>query len=228
VVRVSEGITLRELYVLRWTAEQYALPMAVVAELVRARYGVSPVAERYAVSPASAPRVAARVAERLARLGYADRRRALGRWWLSPSRHGMTAADLPYRLWVLDDHAWSLAHVVAVARLRLYLERTYPTATWESERHIRHRWWRSGAHVRLADGGLHWSDDQTATGIELERYVKAPGRYRGAVMDADPAWNAGVWWFTPAGQVDLLTARLRDAGGSDRHQVYPLPEGVAW
>jgi hypothetical protein len=37
-----------------------------------------------------------------------------------------------------------------------------------------------------------------------------------------------VWWFTPGAQVQLLTARLRDAGGGDVHQVYPLPEGVAW
>jgi hypothetical protein len=180
-----------------------------------------------ALSPSSAEVMARRQAARLERLGYADRRPMLGQTWLSPTRRGMTAAGLPYRLWVIEDHAWSLAHVEACARLRLQLERAYPTATWESDRAIRHRWWRSGARVRLADGGLYWSDDGSATGIELERHVKRPDRYRAAVLDTDPAWTAGVWWFCPAGQVELLTTRLREAGGGELHQVYELLEGVS-
>jgi hypothetical protein len=215
VTRAPAGITERELQVLRWTGEQYAAPMGLLAELVD-------------VSTDSAARVARRLAERLALLGYADRRHVVGRWWLVPTQAGLRAAGLPYRAWRIEQHEWSLHHLVMTARLRLYLERAYPSATWESDRAIRQRWQGSGAHTRLADGGLHWSDDQTATGVELERYVKKPSRYRGAVLDVDPAWNAGVWWFTPAGQVPLLTARLRDAGGGELHQVYPLPEGVAW
>jgi hypothetical protein len=219
VTRAPAGITLRELAVLRWTGEQYGLPMEVVAELV---------ARDAAVSALSASRVARRVAERLAELGYAGRPRALGRWWLVPTRAGLRAAGLEFRAWDITAHEWSLPHLTMCARLRLHLEAAYPTATWESDRAIRHRWHGSGARVRLTDGGLHWSDDASATGVELERYVKKPSRYRGAVLDTDPAWNAGVWWFTPAGQVDLLTKRLVDAGGGELHQVYPLPEGVRW
>ena len=218
MVTVSALATERDLRVLRWAGEQYALPVAVVAELVAAG----------GMTSTSATRVAARVAGRLEGLGYAGRPYALGRWWLLPTRAGLRAAGLPYRAWDLAAHEWSLPHATMCARLRLYLERTYPTAGWESERGIRARWHGSGARVRLADGGLHWSDDETATGIELERHVKKPNRYQGAVADADPAWNAGVWWFSPAGQVELLTARLRAAGGGEHHQVYPLPEGVAW
>jgi hypothetical protein len=209
------GITQRDRQVLRFVGEQYAVPMALLAELVD-------------VPTPSAARVARRLAERLGRLGYADRRPALGRWWLVPTRRGLHEAGLDYRAWRVEDHEWSLPHLTMTAQLRLYLERAYPTARWESDRAIRARWHGKGARVRLADGGLHWSDDQTATGVELERYVKKPARYQGAVMDTDPAWNAGVWWFTPAGHVDLLTARLRDAGGGEVHQVYPIPEGVDW
>jgi len=64
-------------------------------------------------------------------------------------------------------------------------------------------------------------------GVELERYVKRPSRYQAAVLDVDPAWTAGVWWFTPAERVPLLTQRLREAGGGDHHQIYALPEEVA-
>jgi hypothetical protein len=215
VTRAPAGVTQRDLTLLRWVGEQYAVPMALLAELVD-------------VPAASAPRVARRLAERLERVGYADRRPALGRWWLVPTRRGLAEAGLVYRAWRIEDHEWGLKHTAMVARLRLYLERAYPTASWESDRAIRARWHGKGARVRLADGGLHWSDDASATGVELERYVKKPSRYRGAVMDTDPAWNAGVWWFTPAGQVDLLAQRLRDAGGGEVHQVYPLPEEVTW
>jgi hypothetical protein len=218
VLMAATVLTERELRTLRWVAEQYAVPMRVLAELLsRGRH----------LADGSAEVLARRVALRLERLSYAERRPMLGQTWLAPSRRGLRAAGLPYRAWNLAEHAWSLAHVEACARLRLELERAYPGARWESDRGIRQRWHGSGARVRLADGGLHWSDDASATGIELERHVKRPDRYRAAVLDTDPAWSAGVWWFTPPGQVELLTARLREAGGGELHQVYPLPEGVS-
>jgi hypothetical protein len=217
VTRVPAGITERELTVLRWAGEQYAVPMALLAELL---------VQDHRVPAGSAPRLASRTAERLERLGYAGRPHAVGRWWLVPTRTGLRAAGLDYRVWDLAKHEWSLNHLVMTARLRLHLAAAYPEATWESDRAIRARWHGSGARTRLADGGLWWPDGG-AVGIELERYVKRPSRYQGAVLDVDPAWTDGVWWFTPFSQLPLLTARLREAGGSERHQVYPLPQGVA-
>jgi hypothetical protein len=41
-------------------------------------------------------------------------------------------------------------------------------------------------------------------GVELERYGKKFGRYQGAAADADLAGSAA--WFTPIGQVPLLTS----------------------
>ncbi len=66
-----------------------------------------------------------------------------------------------------------------------------------------------------------------ATGIELERNVKRLDRYQAAVADVDPAWSAGVWWFTPRAQVHLLQRRLQTAGAGAHHQVVTAPEGVA-
>jgi hypothetical protein len=217
VTRAPAGITERELTVLRWVGEQYAVPMAVLAELVE---------RAHRVPSGSAPRVARRMAERLAALGYAGRPHVLGRWWLVPTRAGLRAAGLDYQPWNIAEHEWSLNHLVLCARLRLHLAAADPSAEWESDRAIRSRWHGTGARTRLADGGLHWPEG-TAVGIELERYVKKPSRYQGAVLDQDPAWTDGVWWFTPAAHVQLLTTRLRDAGGGDRHQVYPLPPEVA-
>jgi hypothetical protein len=215
VTGARSGITERELSALRFVAEQYAVPMALLAELVDV--GPEP------LSPASAPRVARRVAERLERLGYADRRPMLGQTWVIPSRRGLAAAGLPYGS--QTPAPILLGHVERAARLRLHLEDAYPDATWESERAIRHRWAGSGARVRIADGGLCWSDG-TATGVELEVHLKQLDRYVGVVCDVDPAWSAGVWWFTPAAHVELLTRRLADAGNDGRHQVVPSPAGV--
>jgi hypothetical protein len=217
VTRARAGITERELTVLRWVGEQYAVPMALLAELVE---------REHQVPAGSAPRVARRMAERLASLGYAGRPHAVGRWWLVPTRAGLRAAGLEYETWKIAEHEWSLNHLILCARLRLHLAAAYPEAEWESDRAIRARRHGSGARVRLADGGLHFADGG-AVGVELERYVKKPSRYQGAVLDVDPAWTDGVWWFTPTAQVSLLTGRLRDAGGGDVHQVYPLPEEVA-
>jgi hypothetical protein len=36
----------------------------------------------------------------------------------------------------------------------------------------------------------------------------------------------GWSWFGPAGQVQLLNRRPRDAGNDGRHQVVPRPAGV--
>jgi hypothetical protein len=213
VTRAPAGITERELTVLRWVGEQYAVPMALLAELV----GRDP-----AVGPASAPRLA----ERLAGLGYAGRPHAVGRWWLVPTRTGLRAAGLDYQAWDITAHEWSLNHLILCARLRLHLEQATPEAWWESDRAIRARRHGSGARVRIADGGLHF-DAGGSVGVELERYVKKPPRYQAAVLDVDPAWTQGVWWFTPPERVPLLAERLREAGGGDFHQVYELPEGVA-
>ena len=121
--------------------------------------------------------------------------------------------------------AWKLEHVAAVGRLRLALADQYPQARWESERSIRRRWAGTGARVRYADAGLHFPDG-SAVGIECELNVKAPHLYQGIAADQDPTWTAGVWWFTPPAQVDLLSRRLAEVGAT-RHRVFELPEGVA-
>lgn len=217
VTGARSGITERELQILRFTGEQYAVPMELLADLVDHYSGRR---------SADAPRLGRRVAERLGRLGYADRPHAVGRRWLVPTRSGLRAAGLDYRPWEIAEHEWSLNHLILCARLRLHLTGQWPEARWESDRGIRARWHGTSARTRLADGGLHWPDGG-AVGIELERYVKRPSRYQGAVLDSDPAWTDGVWWFCPPAQVPLLTARLREAGGADVHQVYPLPQEVA-
>jgi hypothetical protein len=120
--------------------------------------------------------------------------------------------------------AWKLAHIEAVARLRLYMTDHEPTASWISERVIRQRW--AGTGARIADDALAFRDGGQ-DGIELELHSKVAHRSQATIADVDPAWSAGVWWFTPIAQLRLLQQRLPDAGGNGHHQVVTAPEGVA-
>jgi hypothetical protein len=143
----------------------------------------------------------------------------------SPDPSRPACRRLGSRSWNIAEHAWSLARIEGCARLQLYLERTYRRATWESDRAI----WPAGT---IAAHGWGWpmaasSGRGGATGVELELDVKRLDRYQPAVADVDPAWSAGVWWFTPRAQVCLLQQQLSDASGDGHHQVVTAPEGVA-
>jgi hypothetical protein len=215
-------ITRRDLEVLTFAGEQFGLPMAVVAELV-ARHA----AATRPLGASAAAAVARRTAARLEAGGFAERLAVAGAVWLVPTARGLAfCRQGEQRAWeTWRPAAWKLQHVAAVARLRLVLTDRHPEARWESERSIRRRWAGSGARVRYADAGLHFPDGR-AVGVECELHVKAPHLYEGIAADQDPAWTAGVWWFCPAGQVELLRRRLDDAG-TVGHQVHALPEGVA-
>jgi hypothetical protein len=236
--------TERDLAVLRWVGEQYAVPLDVLGDVLAAlapsdagtraaRFGRagegSPGPSRTGSSSrtavlASRLRLARKHAARLEDLGLLERFRLASGVWVAPTRAGLRRVGLRWDAWDLSE--WQLAHVEAVARLRLRLQAEYPAATWESDRAIRSRWAGSGARVRLADGALHWPDG-TATGVEVELHVKRLDRYQGAVADRDPTWTRGVWWYCPANQVRLLLERLTAAGADRHHVVAELPEGVA-
>src|SRR5215217_2061496 len=95
VTRARAGITERDLNALRWLGEMYAAPMSTVARLVGDK-----------ATPASAGVAARRVAARLEQVGYAGRRPLWGSTWLVPTRRGLRAAGLPYRVWEPDEHEW--------------------------------------------------------------------------------------------------------------------------
>jgi hypothetical protein len=224
-------ITQRDVLTVRWIAEMYAVSVDVFGELL-ARFvpaDASTRASRFGerepsrvATLATRERLARRHVGRLESMDLLQRFRLTSGPWVAPTRAGLRRVGLSWEPWDVSD--WQLDHLEAVARLRLHLERAYLDAGWISEREIRSHWHGKGARVRLADGALEWPDGD-ATGVECELHVKRLDRYQSAVADRDPRWSE-VWWFTPAAQVALLTARLTEAGGGDRHQVYQLPEGV--
>jgi hypothetical protein len=195
----------------------YAVDPDVLAVLV-ARWSPG------SVAPASLAAVARKHAARLERAGLANRRTVLGRPWLVPTRAGLGFAGLDYERW--EPVGWKLAHLAAVARLRMDLEAHHPTATWESERAIRARWHGTGARVRIPDGAVTMADGRRVA-VEVELHRKARHRYAPIVAEQDPAWDE-VMWFTRPGDVDWLEAVLAELPKPARpvHRVTTLPEGV--
>jgi hypothetical protein len=222
------AVTERDVTTLAWLGEMFGTDDQVLAEVLG---GVSPRRVRGWV-------------DRMARAGLLTRHRILGRIWATPTAAGLRLAGLPYPRWQFggdsdteEPSGWVLTHVGTVARLRLHLEAAYPEARWISERSIRKRWDKTGARVRIADGGVGWPDG-TATGVEVELHLKAgavrdrdgrevrPSRYRRIVEDTDRRWTEGVWWYTPPGLVQALERRLAEVDARG-HVVHPLPEGMA-
>jgi hypothetical protein len=211
-------ITDRDLQVLRFAGEQYGVSQPLAEELC-ARLAPAPLAA------GARETTARRALARLDNSGFIERLR-VGRLgvWAVPTSRGLRMAGLPYGRW--QPSAWKLRHIEAVSRLRLWLADREPKATSVCERELRHRWHGSGARVRIADGALVFPDG-AAIGIECELNVKAAHRYQAVVADVDPAWSAGVWWFVPTAQVDLLRSRLQAVGAGAQHEVVAAPEGVA-
>jgi hypothetical protein len=71
-------------------------------------------------------------------------------------------------------------------------------------------------------GSGEGQDQDGLAGLSMDQALDP---YQAAVADVDPAWSAGVSWFTPIAQVRLLQQHLSDAGGNGHHQVVTAPEG---
>lgn len=198
---------------LQFAGEHYGVPLDLYRHLL-GRFGGGEVGER-----AARRRLAAMEAAGLAR-----RVPAGGGVWCTPTRAGLRRMGLPYAPWDPADRD-ELAHVAAVARLRLALIEAHPNATaWQSERSFRHTWQGSGARVRIPDGALVLGDGRVC-GVELERHRKSRRRYGPIVEDVDPSLDE-VWWFTPdPGWLHGVLAGLVVAR-RPKHTVMPIPAGV--
>jgi hypothetical protein len=143
-----------------------------------------------------------------------------GGLWLVPTRKGLHYAGLEFAAWSLAG--WKAAHLAAVCRMRLHLERQYPGAGWESERQCRARWHGTGARVRIPDGIL--GQPGRRIGIEVELHRKAAHRYEAILADLDPEL-AEVWWFVGGRDVVWLGRVLADIPCAVPQRVVELPEG---
>jgi hypothetical protein len=212
-------ITERDLQVIQFIADQYIVPVDLYQELLTRFGSRGVVGERAARSRAA----------KLEQAGLVRRHQLLGRQWLSVSPMGLKYVGRQYNRQWAPVAPMVLAHTTVVARLRLWVEDTYPDGEWTSERSIRYRlaehhrkYGHTGA--RVVDGGLYLPGREPI-GIEVETTAKHHTRYAGIVRDRDAEWSGGIWWFTRPGHLGFLRRVLEDAGAVD-HEVLELPAEV--
>jgi hypothetical protein len=220
--------TARDLAVLRFVGEQYAVRVDVAAVLL-ARLAPDPVGQL-------SRRTVRQRLSRWEQAGWTSRRRMLGHTWVLPTRAGMRLAGLELDPWMpaLDR----LAHHHGAAVVRLHREPVPGQGGWVCERELWRRRGRASWH--LADGALPapvpagWQGISEAWElIEVELHQKARPRLV-AALKTRPPHTARVTYYVPAALHAPLSAQLasvvRELGGRPQVTVELLPQvpGVSY
>jgi hypothetical protein len=217
--RADKGVlrlTERDLAVLTWIGEQYAVRFDTLRQLLDRR----PAGEGGRIAPRNARRVLARW-QALQLVVY---RKLLYHepGWVWLSYRGLREMGLPYRIYT--PAAVHLRHFHVVNELRLKLEARYGSRlAWKSERRLRQEAERrpegERRRVHVTDGEL--ALDGAAIGVEVELTQKAAGRLA-EILGRLRGQYAGVWYFVN----DATEAPARRAVGEDGgpFKVYNLKE----
>jgi hypothetical protein len=214
--------TARDLAVLRFVGEQYAVRVDVAAVLL-ARLALDPVGQL-------SRRTVRQRLSRWEQAGWTSRRRMLGHTWVLPTRAGMRLAGLELDPWMpaLDR----LAHHHGAAVVRLHREPVPGQGGWVCEREL---WRRRGkASWHLADGALPapvpagWQGISEAWElVEVELHQKARRRVVAALKTRAPH-TARITYYVPAALYAALSAQLasvvRELGGRPEVAVESLPQ----
>ncbi len=180
-------LTDRDLLVLHWIGEQYAVRLDVLQRLL-GRDTQQATKEPDIVTESTARRVIARwKAEGLAE----SRKFFFGKpeWvWLTTA--GLSQMNLPYRIW--SPKVSTLNHFHSVNLVRLRIEASYEDPfTWRSERSLRRRY-QNDKSRHIPDAELHHG--QGTIGIEVELTQKSQRRVSDIVRKLDHQYEQ-VWYF---------------------------------
>jgi hypothetical protein len=211
--------TQRDAAALGWVADQYAIRADTLALLLgrlspetpRTIHAWQYTAGQWAELPMLAEVTVRHHLRRWVQAGWVSVQRALGRTWIIPTSKGLALAGVDYRPWSLVPSR--LAHVHAVALVRLAIEAANPAADWVSERELarvraqqRAGWW-------LPDGALPAVDQDAAGGprrlhlLEVELTPKHLPKLQQVFEDRYPG-QTQTTYFTPPAHLDGLRRRL--------------------
>ena len=207
----SIKITGRDLDVLRFIGEQYAVRFDQLARLLK-RPDTGALSE-------SATRA---VAARWEKAGLAQSRKLVADtprfFWLT--RKGLQEVGLDFKPWT--PTVVSLEHLYWTNQVRMHTEDRHPGSKWRSEREI-----RSGRSMQtVSDGSNHDVDaeiqvPQGVVGVEVELTSKSVDRRR-SIMTLVAERYATVWYFAPRNVQVLLEETAATVPGHERIRVYPL------
>jgi hypothetical protein len=179
-VRVRRGpaeqlLTLRDIEVLRWLAEQYAGRIDHVQALL-----------------GCGERQCQRVLARLRAHGLVTWRRVLADEvpWVTPTPAGMRLSATGFRAWA--PNVALLGHCAAVNDVRLHIEHRSPDAVWVSEREFARE---HGTNGHVPDGVVLL--DGQSIGVEVELTVKSEKRLRGILNNLTSDYDAVLYYTAP-------------------------------
>jgi hypothetical protein len=211
--------THRDVEVLAWVAEQYAVRADTLGLLLGRLSPESPrtvhrweyAPGRWAELPALSDATVRYHLRRWLRAGWVRPQRALGRTWIVPTPAGLDLAGSRYRPWTLVPS--QLNHLHAVAIVRLAIETADPDAEWISERALtrlrtqrRETWWRPDGGLVVADASASGSCPPLHT-IEVELTPKHLAKLQEVFEHRYPG-EVQTTYFTPPAHRDGLTRRL--------------------
>jgi hypothetical protein len=208
-------VTVRDEAALRWLVEQRAASLSTIAELLRRLEG----------GPSISDRRARHIVSRWEQMGLAKRSSI---WHGEPPvvcptakaarMHGVERFRRPA--------VGVMRHTIAVADVRLRIERPGAGRIWIPESHLR-RVCPPGEH--LADGG--WMDEHGATAVEVELTLHGSKRVEAAIrsllaasIEGRPRWNSVMYLCAPPtlSQVQGVVRAL-EAPLQRQVTVRPLP-----
>jgi hypothetical protein len=209
----SIKITERDLSVLRFIGEQYAVRADQLARLLKrpvdgalSESGTRAVVTRWEKAGLSASKKVT-----------ADEPKFI---WLT--RKGLDEVGLAFKPWT--PTAVSLAHIFWTNQVRMHTEARHPGCGWRPEREL-----RKGRKMQSisttenheVDGEVHLPQGTVA--IEVELTPKSVERRR-TIMAEVASRYATVWYFAPGNVAALLEETSRNVAGGDRVRIYPLDQ----
>lgn len=213
----SIWLTNRDLTVLRWVGEQYAVRLDTLQTLL-GRHAQQPTCIPQRVGASTARRVLARW--RRARLVAPRKFLADEPIWVWLTSRGLRQLGFTYRAGA--PKVSQLGHLHHVNQVRLQVESRYrDAACWRSERHLRREYGRDRrAHIPDAEIVTH---ADAVIGVEIEMTQKSKRRTREIVAKLAHRYDR-VWYFV--NRATRPTVRAAIDGHPDLFRLYDLEQVV--
>lgn len=213
-------LTGRDLTILRWIGEQYAVQMDQPRVLL-ALHSTADLKEAGKVSES----VTRHMIERWSTAGLVKYKKfpvdVPGVVWLTPA--GLRTVELPFRPYTPSPS--SLIHIGWCNQVRISLAKSRPELTWQSERWLRSALEQRYKQASLPDAVAH-GDAIGNIAIEVEISVKSPVRLEEILRERTLVYDQ-VWYYASIPVRSALDGAIPslDPGYQQRITVFSLREG---
>jgi hypothetical protein len=204
-------LTDRDLRILTWIGEQYAVRLDTLQELL-GRETRQPTKADGCVSASTARRVVARWKQE----GLADARKYFYRQpeWVWLTRKGLMQMNLEYSNW--SPSVGILKHLHDLNSVRIRIENQFPECRWRSERDLR-REHRNDSRFHVADGEVHLNGQVIAVEVELTQ--KSMPRVTEIVRQLSRQYDR-IWYFVNGQTHPVIERAIGDR--AEKFRLYEI------